>query len=189
VVVGVSPRRDRAVNPLRRWRVVTASLAFDGVSMADLLSRPLYPNQEIDMSRKVLTVVAAAAVALFAQGVYAQASAPASRADVKAETKAAEKSGKLTPAGEGPGAMTSGEKGATSTKTKAEQKSETKAAAKSKQLTPAGEGPGNMTSGEKGATSTKTKADQKAETKAAAKSKQLTPAGEAANPAAEGQKK
>jgi len=93
------------------------------------------------MSRNVLTVVAAAAVALFAQGVFAQASAPASRADVKAETKAAEKAGKLTPAGEGPGAMTSGEKGGTSTKTRMDRKDETKAAAKAKQLTPAGEGP------------------------------------------------
>ena len=55
------------------------------------------------MSKSVLTVVAAAALAVFAQGAFAQASSP-SRADVKAETKAAEKSGKLTPAGEGPGA-------------------------------------------------------------------------------------
>jgi len=133
------------------------------------------------MSRNVLTVVAAAAVALFAQGAYAQASSP-SRADVKAETKAAEKSGKLTPAGEGPGTMgTSAQKGATSSKSRSERKSETQAAAKSKQLTPAGEGPGNAGTGATPGSNT-TKEARKAETKAAAKNKQLTPAGEAATP-------
>ena len=50
-------------------------------------------------TKSVLTVVAAAAIAVFAQGTFAQASAPTSRAAVKAETKAAEKSGALTPAG------------------------------------------------------------------------------------------
>ena len=52
-------------------------------------------------TKTVLTVVASAAFAVFAQGAFAQASAPVSRADVKAETKAAPK----TPAGQGPGAM------------------------------------------------------------------------------------
>ena len=50
--------------------------------------------------KNALTIVAAVAAAMFAQATFAQASAP-SRADVKAETKAAEKAGKLTPAGEG----------------------------------------------------------------------------------------
>ena len=49
------------------------------------------------------TIVAAVAAAMFAQASFAQASAPAARAEVKAETKAAEKAGKLTPAGEGAG--------------------------------------------------------------------------------------
>ncbi len=61
--------------------------------------------------KNVLTVVASAAFAVFAQGAFAQASAPVSRAEVKAETKAAEKAGTLTPAGQGPGAMTSGKAG------------------------------------------------------------------------------
>jgi hypothetical protein len=131
------------------------------------------------MSRNVLTVVAAAAVALFAQGAFAQASSP-SRADVKAETKAAEKSKQLTPAGEGPGAMTSGNSAGSNT-TKEARKAETKAAAKNKQLTSAGEGPGNMGNGASTG-STTTKEARKAETKAAAKKHELTPAGEAATP-------
>ena len=90
------------------------------------------------MSRNVITVVAAAAVALFAQGAFAQASAP-SRADVKAETKAAEKAGKLTPAGEGPGNMGTGATPGSNTSKEA-RKADTKAAAKSHQLQPAGEG-------------------------------------------------
>ena len=37
-------------------------------------------------TKNILTVVAAAAFAVFAQGTFAQASAPGSRAEVKAET-------------------------------------------------------------------------------------------------------
>ena len=51
--------------------------------------------------KNALTIVAAVAASMFAQATFAQATAPASRADVKAETKAAEKAGTLTPAGEG----------------------------------------------------------------------------------------
>ena len=51
--------------------------------------------------KNALTIVAAVAASMFAQVSFAQASAPAARADVKAETKAAEKAGTLTPAGEG----------------------------------------------------------------------------------------
>jgi|SRR5450755_2748290 FlaG/FlaF family flagellin (archaellin) len=125
--------------------------------------------------KNVLTVVAAAAFAVFAQGAFAQASAPASRADVKSETKAAEKAGQLTPAGQGAAPM---EKSTTkSTKTRAERKAETRAAAKAKELTPAGEGT-NMKADTAGP-STKTRAERKAETKAAIKSGQTQPAGEA----------
>ena len=141
------------------------------------------------MSKNVLTVVAAAAFAVFAQGAFAQASSP-SRADVKAETKAAEKSGKLTPAGEGPGAMTSGTAGK-SDLSREERKTQAKADAKSHKMTAAGEGPGAMTSGgtRGDKSSTTTKEARKAETKAAAKNKQLQPAGEAAQPAGEAPKK
>ena len=54
------------------------------------------------MIKNALSIVAAVAASMFAQASFAQAaSAPVARADVKAETKALEKSGKLTPAGEG----------------------------------------------------------------------------------------
>ena len=91
------------------------------------------------MTIKNALTLAAAVAALFAQASFAQTTAPAARADVKAETKAAEKAGKLTPAGE---ASVPTEKAtAKSTKTRAERKAETKDAAKAKELTPAGEGP------------------------------------------------
>ena len=139
-------------------------------------------------TKNVLTVVAAAAFAVFAQGAFAQASAP-SRGEVKAETKAAEKSGTLTPAGQGPGAMTS-DKGGMSTKTRAERKGETKAARASGDLKPAGEASDMKTDKmEKNAKSTKTRAERKAETKAAIKAHQTTPAGEATQPAGEAPKK
>src|SRR4051794_14274479 len=90
--------------------------------------------------KNVLTVVAAAC-AVFAQAAMAQpASAPASRADVKADTRADQKSGTLVPAGQGPGAMTSGGTGSTSsTTTRAERKDTTKAARASGELKPTGE--------------------------------------------------
>ena len=75
-------------------------------------------------TRNVLTVVAAAAFAVFAQGTYAQQS----RADVKAETKAANKAGQI-PGGEAAGMKTErAEKAAASTTDKMERKSETREA-------------------------------------------------------------
>ena len=136
------------------------------------------------MTKNVLTVVAAAAFA-----VFAQASSP-SRADVKAETKAAEKSGKLTPAGEGPGAMTSGTAGP-SDKTREQRKAQTKADAKAHNLTAAGEGPGAATSGgtRGDKTSSTTREERKAQTKADAKAGKLQPAGESAGPVGDAPKK
>ena len=88
--------------------------------------------------KTALSVIAAAAAALFVQGALAQdaASAPKSRAEVKAEAKA-----NKTPAGE---AGQAPKKEAKSTKTKAERKAETQKARKEGKLAPAGE-----TAGEK----------------------------------------
>ena len=133
-------------------------------------------------TKSVLTVVAAAAIAVFAQGVFAQASAP-TRADVKAETKAAEKSGALTPAGQGPGAASTEKAGTSAKKTRAERRAEAKAARASGDLKPAGEG-GEMKAdkADRSAKTTRNRAERKAETKAAVKAHQTTPAGEATQP-------
>ena len=61
------------------------------------------------------------------------------RADRKADTKAAAKDGKLTPAGEGAPKVSSATE-AKSTAARADVKADTKAAAKDGKLTPAGEG-------------------------------------------------
>jgi len=124
-------------------------------------------------TQTVLTVVASAAFAVFAQGAFAQASAPVSRADVKAETKAAPK----TPAGQGPGAMTSGKAGP-SDLTRDERKTQTKADAKSGQLAPAGEaGAQKQEKAEKTTKSTMTKEERKAQAKADQKAGKMAPAG------------
>jgi hypothetical protein len=132
-------------------------------------------KQEIDMTMKnALTVVAAVAAAMFAQATFAQASAPLSRADVKAETKAAAKAGQLTPAGEGSTPM---DKPTTkSTKTRAERKAETKAAVKAGAIPKAGEisPPATPSTGP-----TASRADVKADTKAAVKAGTIPKAGEA----------
>jgi len=128
------------------------------------------------MKIKTAASLIAAAFALLAQGAYAAdaASAPKSRADVKAETAAAAKNKELTPAGEGkPAAPTK----AKSDKTRAEVKSDTAALEKQGKLAPAGEGKAAITQPPK--TSDTTRAAVKADTTDAAKKKQLTPAGDA----------
>ena len=87
-----------------------------------------------------LTVATTAALATFTQGVWAQASSP-SRAEVKAETRAAEKSGQLGPAGEAADVkQEQAERAATkSTMTRADRKAQTRADEKAGKIAPAGE--------------------------------------------------
>ncbi|MBC7989806.1 MAG: DUF4148 domain-containing protein [Luteimonas sp.] len=102
---------------------------------------------------------------------------PASRAQVKAETKSAAAQGQLTPAGEGayPKALPA----SSSSRTRAERKTETRQAARTGELIPAGEtGSSKVDRAVLSSKSTKTRQERKAETLAAAKAKQLTPAGE-----------
>ncbi len=135
-----------------------------------------------------LGAVVAAAVAVFSQGAFAQASSP-TRAEVKAETKAAEKSGALVPAGEGPGAM--GKQPSTmSDKTRADRKAMTKADIKSGATSPAGEASDlKMDKADKAKGTDKTRAERKAQTKADVKAGKTQPAGEAPQPSSEAPKK
>ena len=82
------------------------------------------------MKSKLALSAIVAAVAVFSQGAFAQASSP-TRAEVKAEAK----KGALAPAGEGPQAVVP----KTTDKTRAERKAQTKADAKAGKMTPAGE--------------------------------------------------
>jgi hypothetical protein len=125
------------------------------------------------------TLAAAIAAAIFSNGAFSQDSAPpASRASIKAETRAAEKAGKLTPAGEG-GPVDSSPK-ARSTKTRADRKAETRLARKDGELAPAGETQElkEERAEVSGGHSTKTRAQRKAEERADAKAGKLIPAGE-----------
>ncbi len=84
------------------------------------------------------TALAAAFATLLLQTAYAADPAtPASRAEVKAETRAAQKAGELKPAG----TMSPEQepKQAKSTKSRASVKAETRAANKAGELTPAGQ--------------------------------------------------
>ena len=90
------------------------------------------------MKTKLVLSAVAAAVAMFSQGAFAQAASSPSRADVKAETKAAEKSGKLAPAGDRPTPQPS----KSSETTKEARKAQTKADQKAGKLQPAGEAAG-----------------------------------------------
>ncbi len=129
-------------------------------------------------TKHVLTVVASAAFALLAQTSFAQSTAPSSRADVKAETKAAAAAHTLTPAGEGDNAA-SGPMTGKSAKTRSQGKAATRQAAKSRELAPAGE---HVDITEKPMKSTKSRAEGKADTKAAVKERATTPAGEGVGP-------
>ena len=125
------------------------------------------------MKTKFALSAVVAALAVLSQTAVAQTTAPASRADVKAETK----SGSLARPGEAlatqPGPQASG---TMSTKTRADRKEDTKAAAQAGTLKPTGElANRNQEKAEKSGASMKSRADRKAETKAGDK----VPAGEA----------
>lgn len=132
------------------------------------------------MKTKLALSAIVAAIAVFSQGAFAQASAP-TRAEVKAEAK----KGALAPAGEGPIAS---QPSKTSDKTRAERKATAKADAKAGALKPAGEA-AEVKAGSVTAGSDKTRAERKAQTQADIKAKKTVPAGEAAQPAADPAKK
>ena len=125
------------------------------------------------------TLAAAIAAAVFSGAAFSQDSAPpASRAAIKAETRAAEKAGKLTPAGEGrpvdPALYSH------TNKTRADRKAETRQARKSGELVPAGEGEESKAQMAEDSSKhfTKTRAQRKAEVRQDAKAGKLIPAGE-----------
>lgn len=123
----------------------------------------------------------AVAAALWPVAQAQTASAPESRGEVKAQTRAANKAGQLTKAGEG----TPTEKAApgASTKTREERKAETMEAKRKGELQPPGQALYKSNMSQQSAKTTKTRAERKAETRQAAKEKKLVPAGEAAEPA------
>jgi hypothetical protein len=133
------------------------------------------------MKTKLVLGAIAAAVAVFSQGAFAQASSP-TRAEVKAEAK----TGALAPAGEGPGAM--GKQPSTaSDKTRAERKAQTKADVKPGKTDPAGDAAElKMDKADKAKGTDKTRAERKAQTKADVKAGKTQPAGD--TPAAVGDK-
>jgi hypothetical protein len=143
--------------------------------MKPLLS--LETIQEISMKTKFALGAVVAAVAVFSQTAFAQtaASAPVDRQQRKAETAEANKSGKLTPAGEG---NISPAPAKTSDKTRDQRKAQTQADAKSGALAPAGEGKSGTT--QPSTASDKTRAERKAQTEADRKAGKLAPAGDAA---------
>ncbi len=128
------------------------------------------------MSSKPVLVAALAVVATFCwQQALAQASAPLSRADVKAETRAAEKAGKLTPAGQGGAPAAAAASGPT--KTRAQRKAETIAARKAGALAPAGSTQ-KADNADRAKPTTNSRAERKAETREASKKGELVPAGQ-----------
>jgi len=118
-----------------------------------------------------------AATAVFAQTAFAQASAPVSREQRKAETAAANKSGKLAPAGEGPGAMAQPASG--SDKTRTDRKAQTQSDIKAGKTAPAGDAAVQKADKADAAKPSQTTRDaRKAQTEADRKAGKLTPAGE-----------
>ncbi len=132
------------------------------------------------MNTKLALGAVAAAVAVFSQGAFAQASSP-TRAEVKAEAK----TGALAPAGQGPIASQPMKGSDTS---RAARKSTTKMARDAGTLKPAGEGAEKNTA-VPGKGSVTTRADRKAQTRADVKAGKTQPAGEAAQPVGEPPKK
>ena len=122
------------------------------------------------MKTKLALTAFAAAIAVFSQGAFAQASSP-TRAEVKAEAKTANKA----PKGD---AATGGTPAKGSNTTKEARKAETQAAAKSGNLQPGGDAMTKEGAGPS-KTSNTTKEARKADTKAAIKAGDTTPTGDA----------
>lgn len=90
-------------------------------------------------SKQSLAAVAALSAALLGQwAVAAEPTSSQSRETVKAETRAAQRAGQLTPAGER--GLRDKNAAFDSTKTRAQRRAETRKASKEGGLTPAGEG-------------------------------------------------
>jgi hypothetical protein len=120
-------------------------------------------------------LAAALAATVIPSLALAQASAPLTREQVKAETRAAQKAGQLTPAGQG-GAR-SAAPSQPSTLTKEERKAATLEARKKGELQPASVTQAADVADAK-KKSTKSRGDRKAETAEARKKGELVPAGE-----------
>jgi hypothetical protein len=131
------------------------------------------------MDTKTLLMAATSGALLFSAQIASpqETAAPRARADVKAETRSAEKAGKLVPAGQGP----TGDKDAAfkSTKTRAQRKAETREARREGELEPTGEAAGlKEERAEDSAPSTTSRALRKAQTRELEKAGKLTPAGQ-----------
>jgi hypothetical protein len=139
------------------------------------------PNGDFDMSRS-LSRLAAIFLLVLTRCVVASAqteSTPVLRSDVKAETRSAQKAGRLAPTGEGPQFAVP----RTSEKTRTQRKAETIAARKAGLLVAAGQGDGQRADREnRSRPTTVDRAARKAETRAAEKARTLTPAGEGISP-------
>jgi hypothetical protein len=122
------------------------------------------------MKTKLALSAVAAAIAVFSQGAFAQASAPAARSDVKAGAQAKA----VTPAGEKPSPQPS----TMSDKSRADRKATTKADEKSGNIKNAGEASG-MKDEKVGKGTETSRAERKAKTKAANKAGEIPAAGEA----------
>ena len=132
------------------------------------------------MKTKFALGAVVAALAMFSQTAFAQASAASgvSREERKAETAAANKAGKLTPAGQG---NISPAPPKTSETTRDARKAQTAADAKSGKLAPAGEAAVmKADKADAAKPSQTTREARKAQTEADRKAGKLTPAGEGA---------
>ena len=119
--------------------------------------------------------VAAATASLLWTVAFGQSNAPLTRAEVKAETRAAEKAGQLVPAGQGPEFPVSMK----SNTTREKRKADTRAAEKAGEIPPAGDA--EMAMQDEATRAQKTtvnRAERKAQTRALEKAGKLTPAGE-----------
>ena len=127
------------------------------------------------MSSKLKLTITAALASMVCHAAMAQTAPPKTRADVKAETRAAEKAGKLTPAGEGPEFVVP----KTSNTTRAKRKADTRAAEKAGEIPAAGDA--EMAEQDQATRNQKTttnRAERKAQTRALEKSGGMIPAGE-----------
>jgi hypothetical protein len=128
------------------------------------------------MTTKIAILTATILAGSLCSSLMAQSSTgPTSRADVRDETRALEREGRLTPPGQGPQAVVP----ATSETSRAQRKTATRAAEKAGTLAPAGDAAEEVLDERiRASPSTANRSARKAETRALEKTGKLTPPGE-----------
>lgn len=180
-LIGTGGTFVQSIRPAASGQISAMSFAIAFCGLDPRHSEATFRQERTMPFKRTANSIVTAIAATASLAAWGQNSAPLpSRADVKAETRTAGRSGQLTPTGEGSPVAAPQPR---STKTRAQRKAETLQSRIAGELPRAGLEPEwKAARQEARVPSTTTRAERKSATLAAARANQLKPAGEAAQP-------